>query len=261
MANLKKKENVAETYEDTLTEKFPCGYLDDEGVEHTDFEYREMDGADEEAISKNTIKQNPAKVINVLLDRCIVRIGTILKSEVKASKWTEIIKSLTTADQDFAVMKIREQSVGSTITVKHVCNSCKKELTTEIDIDEFEIVPFGGDRLIKFELKKGYKDKDGEVHKEGTVRFPNGTDREILAPVANNNIALANTLMLSRIVTELGTVKNVTDAMVRSLTTGDREIILKAIQDNMFGYKFEIEVDCPNCGNSFTGHLSSINFI
>lgn len=262
MANLKKKENVtANEFEDTLVSEFPCGYEDEDGVVHTEFEYREMTGADEEAISRNTVKNSGSKIVSTILERCIVRIGTIVKSEVKSNKWSEIIKSLLVGDQDFALIQIRKESVGSTITVKHTCPNCKRELTTEVDVDELEVRPFGGDRVLEFELRKGYKDKDGEVHKTGRVRFPNALDREIIEPVARNNMATANTLLLSRIVQELGTLKSVNDAVIRNLTSGDRDSIIKLLSDNAFGYNFEVEVDCPDCGNNFAGQLSAVNFM
>ena len=261
MANLKRKNNDFVEAEDTVVKEFLAGYEDEDGVVHTEFEFREMTGADEEAIARNTVKNSGSKVISTILDRCIVRIGTILKSETKPAKWTEIIKSLLVADQDYAVMEIRKLSVGSQITVKHVCPSCNKELTTEVDVDELEVVPFGGDRVIEFELKKGYKDKDGNVYTYGKVRFPNGLDREILEPVARNNISTANTLLLSRLVVELGDLKHVNDAIMRNLTSGDRSAIMEALSENKFGINFETEVDCPNCGNTFTGELSAVNFM
>ena len=261
MANLKKKSDVVTNFSDTYTDTFLCGYTDEEGVVHTEFEYREMDGADEEAISRNTIKTSGSKIVSTILDRCILRIGTIVKSEVKPTEWTHIIKSLLVADQDYALIAIRKLSVGSLITVKNVCPSCNKEFMTEIDTDEFEVVPFGGESVLSFELKKGYVDKDGEVHKVGKVRFPNGLDREVLEPVARNNIATANTLLLSRIVTELGSLKSVNDSIVRKLTSGDRQAILKVIEDANFGYKFEADVECPICGHEFEGQLSAVNFL
>ena len=74
-------------------------------------------------------------------------------------------------------------------------------------------------------------------------------------------MATANTLLLSRIITELGTLKNVNDAVVRKLTSGDRQLIMKVLEDNNFGYKFEVSVDCPNCGHEFSGQLSAVNFL
>ena len=167
----------------------------------------------------------------------------------------EIIKSLLVPDQDYALIAIRKISVGTQITVKHTCPSCNKELTTDVDTDELEIVPFNGETSLEFELKKGYVDRDGEVHLTGRVRFPNGLDREIIEPIARNNLAIANTLLLSRV------VEGVNDAIVRKMTSGDRAIIMKVLEDNNFGYKFDVHVDCPNCGHEFEGQMSAVNFL
>ena len=264
MVKVVKKPNVEnKEYVDTNVKEFLRGYTDSEGAIHKEFEFREMDGGDEEAISRSNVKGSGSKVIHTVLERCIVRIGTILKAETKAGAWSALIKSLDIADQDFAILEIRRLSVREAMTVKHRCTNpdCKKELTTELEVGELECVPFCGEDTIPFELKKGYRDKDGNLHTTGLVRFPQGLDREILEPIAKNNIGLANTLMLSRITVELGTLKQVTDAVMRSLTCGDREIIMTTLNENGYGYKFEVEVTCPECGNQFVGQLSAINFI
>ena len=67
----------------TEINNFLNGYKDAEGVLHTEFEFREMNGADEEAIAKHKVKENSAIVTRVLLERCIERIGTIEKAKVK----------------------------------------------------------------------------------------------------------------------------------------------------------------------------------
>ena len=84
----------------TITDNFLRGYKDNEGIMHTEFEYREMTGLDEEAIAKPKIKNNGALITRTILERCIERIGTIKKEDVKPKEWTEIIQSLAIGDQD-----------------------------------------------------------------------------------------------------------------------------------------------------------------
>ena len=90
----------------TEVSNFLKGYKDENGIVHTEFEYREMDGTDEEAIAKPKIKSSGALITRTLLERCLVRIGAIEKSTVKPSEWTNIIQSLAIGDQDFAMLKI-----------------------------------------------------------------------------------------------------------------------------------------------------------
>lgn len=238
------------------------GYKDENGVVHKEFELREMNGADEEAISKKEIKSNGAKILRTLLTRCCLRIGTIEKASVKDSKWTDIIQSLVVADQDYMILKLREISIGEEIETSYKCpdEDCKSDIIVTTTIDELEITPFDGEDIIEFELPKGFRDKDGNILKKGKLRHPNGLDREILDGIARKNIGHANTLMLTRCITELEGIK-VYDELVRDLSVKDRNYLLKLLQEHKFGVNLEVDVECPSCYESFRASLNVANFI
>lgn len=237
-----------------------AGYEDENGVVHKTFTIREMTGRDEEAISKSDLRQNGAKLITVLLERCVMSIGTLSKKEVGEIKWKEIVKSLYVGDQDYIVLKIRELSMGGEIEVTHICPNCKASMKTILDVSELEVEPFKGYRLIQFELPKGYRDKKGVVHTTGTMRLPTGYDREILTPMAKKNIAQASTVMLTRLC-KFDDGLSVTEDVMRDLTIRDREYLQKLLQENTFGVNLEVDVTCVDCGEEFKGNLNSINFI
>lgn len=237
------------------------GYKDEQGVVHTEFEFREMNGADEEAIAKPKVKENSAIVTRVLLERCIVRIGTIEKDKVKASEWTNIIQSLTVGDQDFAMMSIRELSLGDELEVAHKCPNCKTKIESVFTIDELPLKPFNGLEEIEFELPKGFRDKEGKVHKEGVLRYATGLDREVLSKLITQNPSLANTLLLTRCIKSLGDVK-ITDETFRQLSLRDRNYLFKTITENAFGYDVtNFEIECPNCGNSLSISFNQTDFL
>ena len=248
--------------EDGVSDEFemPAGYLDSDGVLHKTFTIREMTGRDEEAISKSDLRQNGAKLITVLLERCVMSIGTLVKKEVGEIKWKEIIKSLYVGDQDYIVLKIRELSMGGEIEVTHICPNCKASMKTLLDVSELEVEPFKGERLIQFELPKGYRDKKGNVHTTGTMKLPTGYDREVLTPIAKKNVAQASTLMLTRLC-KFDDGISVTEDVMRDLTIRDREYLQKLLQENLFGVNLEVDVTCVDCGEEFKGNLNSINFI
>ena len=254
--------NTIEVNEDGETDKFNllAGYTDKEGNLHTTFTFREMTGRDEEAISKSDIKQNGAKLVSTLLERCVTSIGTLTRKEVGTEKWKEIIRNLLVGDQDYMLIKLRELSIGGEIEVTHTCPQCKESLKTYLDISELEIEPFKGQRVVPFSLPKGYKDKKGVTHREGTMRLPSGQDREILTPIAKKNVAQASTLMLTRLCKfEDGLF--VTEDIMRDLTVRDREYLQKLLQKHLFGVKLETEVVCDTCGESFVGTFNASNFI
>lgn len=238
------------------------GYKDENGNIHKDFEIREMNGTDEEAISKKEIKSNGARIIRTLLSRCCLRIGSYEKAEMKDNKWTEIIQSLAVQDQDYMLLKLREVSVGDTIESKHICpdEDCKEEIIVEVDIDELEIKPYDGVDEFEFELPKGYRDKEGNILKKGKLRHPNGLDREILDGVARKNLGHANTLMLTRCITELEG-KKVDDDMIRNLSMKDRNYLLEVMKEHDFGVNLVVDVECPTCYETFKATLNAVNFI
>ncbi len=259
LKKISKKRVISE--DEVTTFDFLRGYKDKDGVLHKDFDLVEITGAEEEAISKQAIKNNGAKIIRVLLSRCITRIGTIRQEETKKDDWENIIKSLDVFDQDYAYLKLREISKGKELELKHSCPQCKKELHSVIDTDEFEIEPWNGLEQIDFMLPKGIIDKDGNVHKKGVLRLPQGLDREILTPIAQQNMGHGVTLMLTRCIQSIEGIDVVTEEMVRKLKIMDRDYLNKLLQENKYGMDTTVELTCPICGYEFEGDLNTINFI
>ena len=254
--------STIEVNEDGETEKFNllAGYIDKDGNHHTTFTLREMTGRDEEAISKSDVKQNGAKLIATLLERCVLSIGTITRKSVGGEAWKEVIRELLVGDQDYMLIKLRELSMGGEIEVTHTCPYCKESLKTLLDVSELDIIPFSGQRAVPFSLPKGYRDKKGVLHREGTLRLPTGQDREILTPIARKNVAQASTLMLTRLC-KFEDGLYVTEDIMRDLTVRDREYLQKVLQENLFGINLEIDVTCTGCGEDFKGNLNTTNFI
>ena len=176
--NIRNLNDEIEVSEDGYVHDVPmlAGYVDKDGVLHTTFTYREMNGKDEEAISKADVRQNGAKMVNVLVERCVVAIGTLTKKECGA-RWGTIVRELLGGDLDYMAFKIRELSKGKEVEFTHKCPNCGSKLTTIVSTDEFNIKPYMGQSVIDFTLARGYKDGKKEIHKEGVIRLPNGFDR------------------------------------------------------------------------------------
>ncbi len=252
--------NIEET---TTTFELIAGYLDADNVLHSDFDLREIDGTDEEAISKPEVRTNGGRIIRTLIERCCTRVGTIYKSEVKSSVWLDMINNLYTGDQDYIMLKLREISLGSELTSEYKCpaEKCGAPITHIVEVDELEIVPFKGEREVSFELPRGYVDKDGEVYRTGTMRLPIGLDREVLDGVMRKNVGQANTLMLSRCMISLDGVKQIHDNMIRSLVIKDRNYLMEVLKDNVFGVELTQDITCPTCYYNFKANLNVVNFI
>lgn len=105
-----------------------------------------------------------------------------------------------------------------------------------------------------FELPRGFVDDDGVVHKRGTMRL--ATARDELLPLSDmrvkNNPAYLSVVLLSRVVTRLGTLDSIYGDIIESLFASD----LAFLQDlyrriNQEGHT-HASVRCPSCETTFT---------
>ena len=259
--NVRTLNDEIEVGEDGLVHDVPllAGYVDKDGVLHTTFTYREMNGKDEEAISKADVRQNGAKMVNVLVERCVTQIGTLTKKECGA-RWGTVVRELLGGDLDYMAFKIRELSKGKEVEFIHKCPNCGTKLTTIVSTDEFQIKPYMGQSAIDFSLVRGYKDGRGELHKDGIIRLPNGFDREIVTPLFKKNPSTAMTMMLTRLIT-FNDGALVTQNLVNEMTLRDREILEKIIKENTFGIDTNIEIVCSSCGQDISGEVGQSNFL
>lgn len=104
-----------------------------------------------------------------------------------------------------------------------------------------------------FVLPKGYIDDNGNVHAEGTMRMATAMD-EILPlrdPRVRNNEAYLVIILLSQVITRLGTLPKVTPNMVERFFAADiayLQDLYRQIND-VDGH--QVLVVCPNCGHEF----------
>lgn len=106
----------------------------------------------------------------------------------------------------------------------------------------------------EFELPIGFEDDSGNTHKRGTMRLATARD-EILPlrdPRVRDNEAYLTVILLSRVVTQLGELSQVSPATIEGLFASD----LAFLQDlyrriNQEGHT-RASVTCPSCETEFT---------
>ncbi|MGH9326213.1 MAG: phage tail assembly protein [Terriglobia bacterium] len=111
----------------------------------------------------------------------------------------------------------------------------------------------------EFTLPFGYVDEHGNLHKEGTMRLATAGD-EILPlkdPRVQANQAYLVVILLSRVITKLGSVSQLTPKVIEGLYAGD----LAYLQDfynriNRNG-KASLPAICPQCSHTFEVELNS----
>jgi hypothetical protein len=110
----------------------------------------------------------------------------------------------------------------------------------------------------EFELPRGFVDKDGTVHRHGTMRL--ATARDELLPLydarVQENPAFTTVVLLSRVITSLGTLASISSTTVESMFASD----VAFLQDfyrriNAEGHT-RAAVTCPSCSHRFTIDLA-----
>lgn len=105
-----------------------------------------------------------------------------------------------------------------------------------------------------FTMPAGYKDKDGVIHTEFTVRDITGKDEEAISrpDIKSNGSKLISTL-LARCVTRIGslTPRSVGGSdrwaeVIRNLYVGDQDYMLLQLRKVSIGEDIEVEHVCPN---------------
>jgi hypothetical protein len=109
-----------------------------------------------------------------------------------------------------------------------------------------------------FVLPRGYVDDSGTVHREGVMRLATARD-EILPlrdPRVRDNEAYLTVLLLSRVVTQLGTLDAVTPPVIEGMWATD----LSFLQDHYRRINTEgvarATVQCPSCTHGFEVEMS-----
>ncbi|HKJ67402.1 MAG TPA: phage tail assembly protein [bacterium] len=105
----------------------------------------------------------------------------------------------------------------------------------------------------EFTLPKGYVDKDGNLHKKGIMRLANAKDEiaPLEDPRVHRNKAYLVLILLSRVITKLGDLKDITPNIIENLFSSD----LAYLQDfyrriNSNGHA-KMTVLCPQCEHEF----------
>ncbi len=105
----------------------------------------------------------------------------------------------------------------------------------------------------EFTLPKGYVDETGTLHKEGVMRLATAAD-EILPmrdPRVQQNPAYLTVILLSRVVTKLGTLRMITPLVIEGLFAGDFAYLQEMYNRiNQYGSNI-IQTACPKCEHQF----------
>jgi hypothetical protein len=109
-----------------------------------------------------------------------------------------------------------------------------------------------------FTLPRGYVDAQGNLHRRGTMRLATALDE--IEPLRDARVraneAYLSILVLSRVITRLGELREITPTMIEGLFSSDLAYLQHLyIQVNDHGASL-VETQCPACGQRFALDLA-----
>lgn len=100
----------------------------------------------------------------------------------------------------------------------------------------------------EFTLPKGYIDSEGTLHKKGVMRLATAKD-EILPqkdPRVQSNPAYLSVILLSRVITKLGSLNDVNPQVIEDLFLQDLSY-LQELYQRVNNDEIAFKIKCPHC--------------
>jgi hypothetical protein len=113
---------------------------------------------------------------------------------------------------------------------------------------------------VSFTLPKGYVDAGGAVHRDGIMRLATARDEiePLRDPEVRQNEAYLTVLLLSRVVTRVGGVQDVTPEVIEGLYAADFDHLQRLYERLNTDGEAVGSVTCPSCSHAFEVDLSEI---
>lgn len=110
----------------------------------------------------------------------------------------------------------------------------------------------------EFTLPRGYVDREGGVHRRGAMKLATAMD-EIEAKRASGvgeNADYLPVVLLSRVITRLEGVEEITPQVIGELFTADYAFLQNMYETINSTEEPQIQVQCPHCSQRFTDTLT-----
>lgn len=104
-----------------------------------------------------------------------------------------------------------------------------------------------------FTLPRGYADDDGTLHREGVMRLATAADeiKPLNDPRVQSNSSYLTVILLSRVVSQLGDLEEVTPGVIEELFVSDLEYLQDLYERINAREPREVDAVCPDCGEEF----------
>lgn len=109
-----------------------------------------------------------------------------------------------------------------------------------------------------FELPQGYLDADGNIHRDGVMRLATAYDEiaPMKDPRVQSNPGYLVVILLSRVITRLGSLSSLNPRMIEGLFAGDLAYLQDFYRSINESGNDCLAVTCPRCEQNFDVPLS-----
>ena len=110
----------------------------------------------------------------------------------------------------------------------------------------------------EFTLPRGYVDGEGNLHKQGTMRLATAMDEivPLRDPRVKANQAYLAIILLARVITQMGSLKDVNTGVIEKLFSADFNYLQDFYRRINENGSAKISASCPECSHSFEVDLS-----
>ena len=225
---------------ETLVE-LPAGWLSPSGVLVTKATVKELNGYDEERLSRIDLGKNFAQFMTEL-----VFLGTADLGGEPPTK--DIVKDLLVGDRDAIMIGIRQATYGNEVEYRIHCESCGNDSAIEVELDKYvEVVRMEDPSVRTFEVPLR--------HGHARVKLLDGRTQEAFAEnLLKKTQAEINTIVLAHCVIEInGVPVNGREDDVKRLSAADRATLTDFMAEHQPGPKLAepVIVNCATCGEEY----------
>ncbi len=112
----------------------------------------------------------------------------------------------------------------------------------------------------EFTLPIGYVDPEGQTHRQGMMRMATAIDEiaPLRDPRVHHNQAYLVVILLSRVITQLGTLSSVNTTVIENLFAADMAYLQEFYRRINERGTTGVPIMCPECGAEFEVDMSSL---
>lgn len=105
----------------------------------------------------------------------------------------------------------------------------------------------------EFTLPQGYADDEGTLHREGVMRLATAADeiKPLRDPRVQSNPSYLTVILLSRVITDLGSLESVTPHVVENMYVSDLAYLQELYERVNERGANVVDAVCPECAESF----------